>query len=219
MNKEAKILVGITIATILALVGGSFFFSKKDATPVTATAAPVVTDMSLLIGENPHVKGAENPSVTIVEFGDFQCPACAASFPVTQELEKEYAGKVKFIFRHFPLAQHENAYDAARASEAAAAQGKFWEMHDKLYETRDTWGEKKDAVTQFEGFAKEIGLNMEQFKKAFSEKSYDAIIQKGLTDGTTLGVNATPTFFINGKKMSGVFTLNEWKNLLADFIK
>ncbi len=218
MNKEAKILIGITVATIVALVGGSFFFSKKDAAPAAVSDSKVY-DQALLVNENPHVKGSTDPKVTIVEFGDFQCPACAASFPVTQQLEKEYGDKIKFVFRHFPLAQHENAYDAARASEAAAAQGKFWEMHDKLYETRDTWGEKKDAVTQFEGFAKDLGLNVEQFKKAFSDKPYDAIIQKGLTDGTTLGVNATPTFFVNGKKMSGVFTLNEWKNLLSEYLK
>lgn len=217
MNKESKILIGITIATILALVGGSMFFSKKDATPVATDTK--IYDEKLLMGTHPFVKGSENPKVTIVEFGDFQCPACGASFPITDQLVKEYGDKIKFVFRHFPLEQHVNAYDAARAVEAAAAQGKFWEMHDKLYETQDTWGEKKDAVAQFEGFAKDLGLNMDQFKKAYSEKSFDANIQAGLTDGIALGVNATPSFFINGKKMSGVFTLEEWKNLLAEYLK
>jgi len=219
MNKEAKILVGITVATILALVGGSFFFSKKDSQAITNPSDTKVYDQNLIMGDNPHSKGSTNPVVTIVEFGDFQCPACGASFPVTQQLEKEYGDRIKFVFREFPLEQHANAYDSARAAEAAGAQGKFWEMHDKLYETQDDWGEKTGAVTQFEAYAKDLGLDVVQFKKAFSDKTFDSVIQKGLTDGTTLGVNATPTFFINGKKMSGVFTLAEWKNLLADYLK
>ena len=167
MNKEAKILIGITIATVLALVGGSFFFSKKDASQTVPTDTKEY-DLNLIMGYNPHVKGATSPVITITEFGDFQCPACGASYPITQELEKEYGDKIKFVFREFPLDQHANAFDAARAAEAAGAQGKFWEMHNKLYETQDQWGEKTGAVTAFQGLAKDLGLNLDQFNKAIS---------------------------------------------------
>ncbi len=217
MNKESTILIGITIATILALVGGSFFFSKKDSAPVVADSK--VYDATVLMGEHSYSYGSDNPKVTIVEFGDYQCPACGASYPITKELVNEYHDQIKFVFREFPLEMHANAYDAARAAVAAGAQGKYWEMHDKLYETQDVWGEKTGAALTFEGYAKDLGLNVDQFKKAFSDKTFDPIVQAGLTDGTALGVNATPTFFINGKKMSGVYTLAQWKNLLADYLK
>ncbi len=217
MNKEAKILLGLTIGTILVLVGGVFFFSTKEATP-QATETKTY-DEKLLLGENSAVKGATEPKVTIVEFGDFQCPACAASYPNTNALVEEYKDKVKFVFRHFPLQQHAQAMDASRAAEGAAAQGKFWEMHDKLYGNLDQWAEKSDAVTIFEGYAKELGLNVDEFKKAFTDKPYDAKIRAGMTDGNAVGVTATPTFYVNGQKVVGVFSVEEWKRLLDEYLK
>ena len=217
MNKEAKILIGLTIATILVLVGGASLFSKKQNTQTQE--AVKVYDSKLLIGNHTYPLGNENAKVTIVEFGDYQCPACGASYPITKEVLKEYGDKIRFVFRNFPLEQHANAFPAARAAEAAGAQGKFWEMHDKLYETQDSWGTKPDAPSQFEGFAKDLGLDVEKFKKDIADKVYDSNIQEGLTDGTAVGINATPTFFVNGVKQSGILTLNEWKTVLADYLK
>ena len=211
MEKEAKILIGLGIATVAVLIGGSLLMSRPTSQQSTETKT---YEESLLVGENPHVEGAAEPKVTIVEFGDFQCPACSASHPITKQVLGQYGDSVKFVFRHFPLEMHDHAFDAARAAEAAGAQGKFWEMHDKLYENQEDWAEKDDYLAKFEVYAKDIGLNLDEYKKAMADKPYDPIISKGLTDGTAAGVNATPTFFINGQKMAGVFTFDEWKKLL-----
>lgn len=211
MGKEAKVLIGLTVATIVVLVGGSFLFSRPK--PQTPTEVKKY-DQKLLIGEGSYEKGNKDAKVTLVEFADFQCPACGASAPITQALMTEYGDRVRFVFRHFPLQQHEQAYDAARAAEAAGAQGKFWEMHDKLYTLQDQWSEKSDAMARFEGYAKDLELNIDEFKKSISDKQFDSRIQAGLTDGTAAAVNATPTFYINGQKLSGVFKLDEWKRLI-----
>lgn len=217
MNKEAKILIGLTVATIVALIAGVFFFSNKQSAPVEEAKT---YDNTLLLGDNPIVKGATDPKVTIVEFADLECPACAASHSITNQLVAEYPDKIKFVFRHFPLDMHPQAFNAARAAEAANAQGKFWEMHDILYQKQNEWERKNNAVEIFEGYAKELGLNIDEFKKAFSEKSFDARIQSGLTQGTAAGVQGTPNFFINGKKFDGgVLSLPQWKQLLAQYLE
>lgn len=212
MNKEAKILLALAIGTVAILVGGAFLFNKSDSTKSPETAK--VYSSELLVNSQTYHRGSDNPKVTIVEFGDFQCPACGASEPIVEEVLNQYKDSVSFVFRHFPLEQHKNAFNAARAVEAAGEQGKFWELHDLLYAKQDEWGERDNAMTLIEGYAKELGLDMDKFKKAISEKKYDDRINQGLTDGTAVGVNATPTFYVNGKKQSGLLTTNQWKTLL-----
>ncbi|MBP9687754.1 thioredoxin domain-containing protein [Candidatus Woesebacteria bacterium] len=211
MNNETKALLGIGIVTILVVVVGSLFFTTS--TPQTKTTA-TPTDAKLLLSDNVYKRGPDEAKVVIVEFADFQCPACGAAHPITKKVQQDYIDKIQMVFRHFPLPQHKNAMDAARAAEAAGAQGKFWEMHDVLYEKQDAWSEKSNAVDIFVGYAKDLGLNTDQFKKDLVEHKFDDVINKGLLDGNAAGVNSTPTFFMNGVKQVGIPSYTEFKSLI-----
>jgi protein-disulfide isomerase len=211
MNSETKVLLGIGIATILVVVVGSLFFTTS--TPATKTPA-TPTAANLLIADNVYKRGPDEAKVVMVEFADFQCPACGAAHPITKQIAQDYGDKIQMVFRHFPLPQHKNAMDASRAAEAAGAQGKFWEMHDVLYEKQDDWSEKSNAVDIFVQYAKDLGLNADQFKKDLVEHKFDNQITKGMTDGNAAGVNSTPTFYINGLKQVGIPSFAEFKSLI-----
>ena len=158
--------------------------------------------------EPPHVRGNANAPVTLEEFGDFQCGACGSYHPEMKKIEAEYGDKLKVIFRELPLVTlHPHALLGAQAAEAAGLQGKFWEMHDKLYENQVTWTEKSDLVPVFVDYAKQIGLNPDQFMKDLNgEQVAGRIFQDGKR-AHSFGLKGTPSFFVNGKEATG----DQWK--------
>lgn len=210
MNQEAKILVGIGIATIIILVGAIFLLSKSSPAQNVSSAS---VDTKLLIRDDSHKisSNSANLKVTIVEFGDYQCPACGQAYPITKQVLKDYSGRINFVFRNFPLPQHQNALISAEAAEAAGAQGKFWQMHDKLYETQNDWADSNQPLNIFTGFAKNLGLDVLRFQNDVSTNKYADRITQDQSDGNTLGINATPTFFINGQKIEGVMVYEDFK--------
>jgi len=213
MSNEAKILTGIGIVTLAIVVGAAFLFGGKSS-PNTSTPTKISEEQSkILIHEDSHTKGAKDVKVTLVEFGDFQCPACAVSYPIVEQILKDYDGKIKFVFREFPLPAnvHPNSQIAAEAAEAAGAQGKFFEMYKALYENQKEWGGDKNPMQFFEKYAKEIGLDIDKFKSDIETKKYESRVQKDLSDGQSLGVNSTPTFFINNEKIIGGLPYDEFK--------
>jgi protein-disulfide isomerase len=170
----------------------------SGASPTTTPANPGVPG-----AEPAHALGDANAPVTLEEFGDFQCPPCGALHPILKELEKEYGPtKLRIIFREFPLVpNHVHALAAARAAEAAGVQGKFWEMHDMIYETQNDWKDKFDTRPIFDGYAQKIGLDLEKFR---ADISSDAIAQRITKDGVrahSLNVQGTPTVFLNGSEI------------------
>lgn len=208
MSGEAKVLIGIGLATLIILFGGVFLLNKSNPSAVDTQTQKA--DPKVLIRDDSNKITADNAKVTLVEFGDFQCPACGAAQPIVKQILNEDKGAINFVFRNFPLPMHQNAQIAAEAAEAAGEQSKYWEMHDKLYETQNQWGgekplSNKDALTMFVSFAKELGLDTEKFKQAVESSKFQGKIQKDQQDGNSLGVNATPTFFINNKQYSGSF--------------
>jgi protein-disulfide isomerase len=152
--------------------------------------------------EPPHAVGDVKAPVTLEEFGDFQCPPCGLLHPVLKTMEQEFGPRVRIIFREFPLVSvHQYAAAAARAAEAAGMQGKFWEMHDLLYENQKSWSNAFDVRPIFEGYATKIGLDVDQFRR---DSSSEAVAQRILVDGkrgTSLGVKGTPTLFMNGSEV------------------
>ena len=150
----------------------------------------------------PHALGDAKASVTLEEFGDFQCPPCGLLHPVLKTMEQEYGPRLRIIFRQFPLVSvHQYAAVAARSAEAAGMQGKFWEMHDLLYENQKSWSNAFDVRPIFEGYATKIGLDLEQFRRdSSSEAAAQRILQDGKR-GTALGVKGTPTVFMNGSEV------------------
>jgi protein-disulfide isomerase len=142
-----------------------------------------------------HVHGPVTAPLTLVEYGDYQCPFCGAAYPEVKKVQKELGQKLRFVFRNFPLTRiHPYAESAAETAEAASAQGKFWEMHDFLYEHQNTLNDPKIA---FE-FARKLGLNTERFQRELSKHAHLPRIKEDFTGGIRSGVNGTPTFYVNG---------------------
>lgn len=158
--------------------------------------------------EPPHVRGNPNAPVTLEEFGDFQCPSCGSYYPELKKIESEFGDNLKVIFRELPLLpMHEHALLAAQAAEAAGLQGKFWEMHDKLYENQTKWVEEKDLVPVFVDYAKQIGLNPDQFMKDLNGEAVAARIFQDGKRAHSFGLKGTPSFFVNGKEAKD----DQWK--------
>ncbi|MBS3128112.1 DsbA family protein [Candidatus Woesearchaeota archaeon] len=181
-------------------IGNAAPLLSVPSQPSQQIAQPTVVDMNSLVDDDPF-KGDANAPVTIVEFSDFECPFCARfhkdTFP---QIMKQYidTGKVKFIYRDFPLSFHPNAQKAAEASECADDQGKFWEMHDTIFEKGVTGG-----VTSFKQYALDLSLNTEMFNDCLDKGKYASEVQKDIADGSAAGITGTPGFLINGKLVSG----------------
>lgn len=151
------------------------------------------------VNSNDHIQGNANAELVIVEYGDYQCPYCGAAYPVLKELMKEFGNQVQFVFRNFPLSEmHQYARPAALAAEAANVQGKFWEMHDAIYENQQQLNE--NLLTEI---AEKLSLNMPQFKEDMQSSKLAEKVDSDFESGVISGVNGTPSFFVNGKKFNG----------------
>ena len=151
------------------------------------------------VGKTDHVQGNLNSDLIIVEYGDYQCPYCGAAYPVLKELMKESGSRVKFVFRNFPLSEmHQYARIAAIAAEAANLQGKFWQMHDAIYENQRELNENFLMT-----LADQLKLNIPQFEKDLESLKLAEKIDADFESGIMSGVNGTPSFFVNGKKFDG----------------
>lgn len=149
-----------------------------------------------------HTTGSDKSGVTFVEYADFQCPACSRFFPVVRQVKEKYKDRVTFQFRHFPLVEiHQNALLSARAAEAASMQGKFWEMHDLLFQNQQSWSEVTDPTPEFEKYAKQLGLDVEKFKTDLKSEAVNKAIQADRNDAKSQGFQGTPTFILNGQKL------------------
>lgn len=143
-----------------------------------------------------HYQGAKDAKVVLVEYGDYQCPHCGHAYPIIKSVQKKMGHKLKFVFRNFPLSEaHPNAVHAAIAAEAASAQGKFWEMHDMIYENQNNLDDNHLLA-----FATKIGLNVKQFEADFDSSNCQKKVEADFESGVRSGVNGTPGFFINEEK-------------------
>jgi protein-disulfide isomerase len=202
----------ILLVCVLGLIGVYVATSKDDESSSNGTSQATLSN---------NIYGENNKKVTLVEYGDFQCPACGAYFPVVKELKEKYAEDIQFQFRNFPLSQiHPNARAASRAAQAAAKQNKFWEMHDMLYEQQTSWSSLSDAAPTFQSFATQLGLNMEQYQTDFASSEINNIINADYAEGTKQGVSSTPSFFLQGKKIDDApRTLEDFSKLIDEAIK
>ena len=173
------------------------------------------TDTRATINENDWKKGSAEAKVTLLEYSDFQCPACGNYYPILKQLTQEFDGQVQFVYWHFPLLNiHKNAEKAGVATEAAGAQGKFWEMHDKLFENQDGWSSEDDPLEKFVEYAKEIGLDEGKFREDMNREDLKDKVSAQYEEGTRLGVNQTPTFFLDGEKISNPEGYDAFEDLI-----
>lgn len=199
----------LIIALVLAAAGVIAWEMKQSAveapiaTPTSPTSVPAIPPKVGEPGaEPPHAQGDAKAPVILEEFGDFQCPPCGAIHPILKTMQQEFGPALRIVFREFPLVPaHEHALAAARAAEAAGMQGKFWEMHDLIYENQKAWSNAFDVRPIFEGYATKIGLDLEKFKRDLSSETVAQRIFQDGKRGRSLGVQGTPTVFINGREV------------------
>jgi protein-disulfide isomerase len=212
MKKSLPFII-IAIVLVAAIAAFIFFGRRKSnnstsafvaspsraavpgPTPVAA-ASPTAT----IPIEKPNVK-VSSP-VVLEEYGDYQCPPCGLLYPVLKDIEHEYGKQLQIVFHHFPLTKiHKNAMNAARAAEAARNQGKFWEMHDRLYRNQNAWKDLDDPRPMFIQYAQELGLNADRFTRDLDSPEVEQRIASDMQKGTSIGVTGTPTVFIEGQML------------------
>ena len=165
-----------------------------------------------LLKKDSQVLGSQDAKVTIVEFADFQCPACGTVHSIVKQVTKEYGDKILFAYRHFPIiSSHQYALKAAEASEAAGEQGKFWDYYDILYDNQENL-KTEDLIR----YAKRLNLDMDKFKHTLDSGKYKDKITADMDAGDKFGVGATPTFFINGTKYQGVLSFDKFKSIIDE---
>jgi protein-disulfide isomerase len=201
----------VTFVVVLVVLAFGYYFYAMNASPSAgATGEPTVT-------ESDHVRGNLTGPVTLVEFGDLQCPACGAYEPIVRQVTSDNAGVLKVVFKHFPLTQiHQNALLAAKAAEAASIQGKFWEMHDMMYDHQADWAGTLAARDTFLAYAKTLGLDVAKFTTDMASQAVEDKVVAEYKEGTTLGVQGTPTFFVNGKKIDNPATVDAFDKIIRD---
>ncbi len=162
-----------------------------------------MTQLTPSVNNNDHLLGNPVAAIELVEYGDYECPYCGRAYPIVKDIKQQLGTDLKFVFRNFPLTKiHPHAFPAAVATEAAGLQGKFWEMHDLVFENQKTLNDEHIAQ-----FAEQLGLDQERFQSDLQQQSLSAKVEHDFESGLRSGVNRTPTFFINGKKYEG-----EWGN-------
>lgn len=200
MRTQTKGGIGVILIALIA-IGAVLFLNRGEAAPV-AVETTSDGEGSLLVREDSQVVGepARSGDVTMVEFLDFECEACGAVYPAVEQLRAEYDGRVTFVARYFPLPGHVNAEPAARAVESAARQGEFEAMYQMMYETQAEWGESQEPKDDlFRSYAEDLGLDMEQYDADFASPEVAARVQRDVEDGMELGVQGTPTFYLDGE--------------------
>lgn len=203
-----RILPFLIILSVLGVALGSAWYLKRSSTanpaPPAASNSPRPTAPALVApgAEPAHTMGPPNAPISLEEFGDFECPPCGQFHPVLKKIHEEFGDRMRVSFRQFPIVTlHHHALAAASAAEAAGLQGKFWEMHEMLYDNQKTWHEQFDVRPIFEGYAKQLRLDVERFKRDINS---DLVARRITEDGKrarSLGVSGTPTVFMNGREM------------------
>ena len=210
----------IGLVLVAALVGGWWFYSNSKAKPIKPNtnsankannankkaadekAALELYSKAPAGAQPPNTLGSPTATVTVEEFADFQCPTCATVYSKMKEVNALYSGRIKFVFRSFPLTQvHKNAYDAAVAAEAAGMQGKFWAMQDQLFNNQKAWSDSQEARKMFEEYAQKIGLDVAKFQNDMLGLPVKTRVDADLQRGRALNLSGTPTIYVNGRQV------------------
>jgi len=214
MSKMGKALTIIVIAVLVA--GGAALYMSKQSGQSSETSASA-SDAQAPNGGGRR-RGPQNAPITLVEFGDYQCPMCGYFAPIVQEVLKRYPKEVRLEFHHYPLVGlHQWAMTAALAAEAAGDQGKFWEMHDLIYQNQEKWSRSQNAETDFVSYANQLGLNVNQFMQSMRSPDTQQRVLQDVVRAREGNINETPTFFLNGQKVTDKPTnADQFSKLIQD---
>lgn len=199
---------GILIAVVIVL-GGIYWLSGGKSNPGS-------TSSSNSTSPSQHIEGLGRDKVTLLEYGDYECPYCSEFYPIVNQVASKYNDQIYVQFRNLPLTEiHLNAFAAARAAEAASLQGKFWQMHDALYASQSQWVNASDPESYFVTYAQQIGLNIAKFKTDFSGSQVNNTINADLAAFAKTGAQqATPTFFLDGQQIQPTPTLSSFEQYI-----
>ncbi|MFA5106753.1 MAG: thioredoxin domain-containing protein [Patescibacteria group bacterium] len=211
-QRRNKILLWSIIGVAGALViFGIFWLGSKSAAKTPKLPLDAVAG-------GDWVRGKNDSKVVLIEYSDFQCPACSARYPFVKQAESEFNDRVAFVFRHFPLPMHPNAKPAAWAAEAAGKQGKFWEMHDLLFEKQAEWSGLDDPANTFAQYAESLSLDKTQFQSDYSSDTVKKIVSDAVLAGERIPIEGTPTYYLGGKMLQPFSTYEQLKQSLQDAV-
>ena len=203
MKRYLPFIIIVATALLTIGAGAALYRTRRNPLPETGTAPASVEKID---EKTAHVRGDLSARVTIEEFGDFQCPSCALVADTLHKLEQDDKPRPRVVFRHFPLKMHAHGVEASLAAEAAGSQGRFWEMHDLLYQYQLVWSKTANVRPLFEAYAGNLGLDIERFKKDVQSNELNLRVASDRELGVSRGVKNTPTLFINGREVPGPFT-------------
>jgi protein-disulfide isomerase len=238
MKRYLPIIIIVGVLAVALGAGMTLWRSAKqpsqptgvllEATPTVTSSQPVgpvkpaeqvpVSQPYSAGTDDVHARGNPNAKVTLEEYGDYQCPPCGALFPELKKLEKEYGDQMRFVFRHYPLQMHKHAFTAAHAAEAASLQGRFWEMHDLIYQNQLTWTPAEDARSFFIQYARDLKLDVDRFTRDMDSPAVAARVTADYDRGSALGVTGTPTLFMNGRQMNPNAVTPEGLRMALDYM-
>jgi len=205
-------------SSVLIGIGAVVFMIVKLSTKPPETRV-AVTSSHIEISPEDWVKGQTESKVVLVEYSDFECPACGAYYPVLKQLFREFGNRMQFVYRHFPLKQHLHAELAAQAAEAAGRQRKFWEMHDLIFEGQATWTTQTHPEETFISYAKQLGLDLERFRVDLDSREVQKAIENDQESVDRDSMEGTPTFFLNGAMIQNPKSYDEFRKLLQHTIE
>src|SRR3989344_5548103 len=220
-------LVIIIFIIILVLLAALLVISAKNFLKTSTSENGLIIDKNIAANlfvqtpqrqlaekaDRPHL-GQADAKIVIVEFSDFQCPVCQAEFPIIREVVSKYQNQILYIYRQYPII-NENSALVSQASLCAHEQDKFWAMHDRLFLNPSS----EYSTDNLKNIAQQAGLNLEQFNDCLTTEKYKNMVLEDTQDGFTLGIKGTPTFFINGNKLSGLISQDSWEKLLDQLLK
>jgi protein-disulfide isomerase len=218
--RDTARLVRIIIWIVLAVVviGGAAWFALVTAGKQQQAAPPAAGSEQLVRADSHRLTTPAVEKAQLVEFLDFECPSCGSIHPVVEELKAEFGDRITFVHRHFPLSMHPNSGQAALAAEAAGQQGQYQQMANKLFQTQSQWaGSQASQAPLFRSYAEELGLDLALFDAAVADPQTEERILADIADGKALGVSGTPTFFLNGEKLT-LSTKADFRQKLADAV-
>ncbi|MGC5027918.1 DsbA family protein [Tsukamurella sp. DT100] len=202
MTRTTKVSIALITVFVIGVAAALWVNARGDGTAAASTQADPAA-AAVVRPDSRRLSSAPDGKATFVEFLDFECEACGAAFPAIERLRAQYGDRVTFVVRYFPIPSHFNAQRAALAVESAARQGRFEQMYTKMYQTQKQWGEQRTPMDDlFRTFAADLGLDLARYDRDYTDPSTAARIQADVDDGKALGVQGTPTFFVNGRQLT-----------------
>jgi len=208
--KKIGTIVGVVFIVIISIVGLIKLAGSSGSSSSLGINVPPISKSDI-------TKGSSKAKVALIEYSDFQCPACATYYPLVKQLLVEFGDKIYFTYRFFPLTSiHKNAMISSQAAYAANLQGKFWEMHDLLFQTQTSWAQTGNAADTFVEYAKRLGLDSDKFKRDMNSNEAKNYVASSQNQATAIGINSTPTFFVNGRQIANPRSYDDFKKIIQD---